>query len=86
MEAGRIASGRTSTQGRSESVQRPRIGSRNRHRTINQGFRLLLGGCGVERRCEISRKNGKKLVSLTFARWNQIHGWLSRLEALRAAA
>jgi hypothetical protein len=28
----------------------------------------------------------RRLVSLTFASWNQIHGWLKRLEGLREAA
>ena len=27
-----------------------------------------------------------KVVTLTFASWNQIHGWLRRLEGLRGAA
>ena len=28
----------------------------------------------------------RKEVTLTFASWNQIHGWLRRLEGLRGAA
>jgi hypothetical protein len=28
----------------------------------------------------------ERVVTLTFASWNQIHGWLKRLDGLRGAA
>ena len=35
---------------------------------------------------DCARVNDLELVSRIFASWNQIHGWLRRLEGLRCAA
>jgi hypothetical protein len=34
----------------------------------------------------VSAASERRLKTLTFASWNQIHGWLRRLEGLRGAA
>jgi integrase len=50
---------------------------------------LLQGGAPIT---YVSRQLGHKdpsiarMVTLTFASWNQIHGWLRRLEGLRGSA
>jgi len=42
------------------------------------------GRSGDDRQFALSPLLG--MVTLTFASWNQIHGWLRRLEGLRGAA
>ena len=50
--------------------------------TENEREVRLREGYGVQP----SRKQSRRLVTLNFASWNQLAGWLREIEGLRAAA